>query len=313
MVGKGWLVTSLILFCCIPGVYAIGYFDIWELHPGYIHLTKMVFDSDNYRGNIGAPAITDATEWYELQYSSNVNDVVPSIGRPYRYRGNTYRSLYLYMTSRPNSRSPYFVSIKLKNAPYLHRAKDPEDKLRLISIGKDPPGPGVHDIVVIAIPEGTPIQGVPDYQPYRIEKREGWYLFYYDTSRIKSHVSLHVYYLEGEDAESLDPLTIFEWSKKQPVNPISIQDIITPMEPQSTDPIFKPWMMVLVGSWLVGIMGYFVVNKTKNSKNISFETVEKEYQKLVEMKEANLISEEKFKLKEREIEEKIALLEKELE
>jgi hypothetical protein len=219
------------------------------------------------------------------------------------------RHLSFQVVTASGSEPPYYVTLKVKNAPYVHIL---EENRRLVSVGKWPRRFGGHDITVITIPKGTPILQVADYQPYRVEEKGGWYLFYYDTTRISDHVSLHILYIKDRDADPLDPLTIFEWSKKPPVNPVAIQDIIVSLEPQTSEPLFQPWMIILAGSWLVGVAGYFVLKRSGNSSKTSLESIEEEYQHFLRLKEANLISEEKFKLKEKEIEDKIARLEKEL-
>jgi len=83
---------------------------------------------------------------------------------------------------------------------YLHvREAD-----RLLSIGSDPQDYYSNYIVAVAVPLSAEITRINDYQPYRHITLDEWDVFYYDTTDITSHVSIHITYIPGVYAPPLD-------------------------------------------------------------------------------------------------------------
>lgn len=93
----------------------------------------------------------------------------------------------------------------LTDKKFLHTMQQGRPRSdRLISIGTDPQSYYEQWVDAVAIPLDAEVTRVYDYQPYRYITLEGWGIYYYDTTEITSHVSLHITYVPGEDAPSLD-------------------------------------------------------------------------------------------------------------
>ena len=61
---------------------------------------------------------------------------------------------------------------------------------------------------VVAIPVEARITNIYDYQPYRHITLGEWDVFYYDTSTISEHVSIHISYRPASDTSSLNWTTV---------------------------------------------------------------------------------------------------------
>ncbi|MBN1219041.1 MAG: hypothetical protein JXM69_08935 [Anaerolineae bacterium] len=93
--------------------------------------------------------------------------------------------------------------LQVKRPPHLHIYG--ED--RLISLGVDPKS-YAEEIFAVAIPKDAFVTSIFDYQPYRYLERGDWDIFFYDTSNIGEHASIHISYRTGGQAAALDWRTV---------------------------------------------------------------------------------------------------------
>ena len=88
----------------------------------------------------------------------------------------------------------------VNNLPHLHT----KHVHRLLSVGYDPELYYAQRIDAVAIPRSAKILDIYDHEPYRHLVIGDWDIFYYDTTDICRHVSIHIRYELGEDASPLD-------------------------------------------------------------------------------------------------------------
>ena len=112
------------------------------------------------------------------------------------YRGKTYQRTCYWLSASSNR---YGYDMRIDHPPHLHiRGTE-----RLISLGIDRKS-YAQEIIVVAIPTSARLKRIYDYQPYRHITMDEWDVFYYDTSQITGHISIHIAYRPGNDASALD-------------------------------------------------------------------------------------------------------------
>jgi len=112
------------------------------------------------------------------------------------YRGKTYLRTCYWLNASSNQ---YGYDIRIDHPPHLHIRNNE----RLISLGIDPKD-YAQEIFAVAIPINARLKRIYDYQPYRHITLGEWDVFYYDTTKITGHISIHVSYRPGDDAPPLD-------------------------------------------------------------------------------------------------------------
>jgi hypothetical protein len=112
------------------------------------------------------------------------------------YRGKTYQRTCYRLSA---SSRQFGYDMRIDHPPHLH-IRDAE---RLISIGIDRKVYN-QEIIAVAIPTSARLKRIYDYQPYRHVAMDEWDVFYYDTSQITRHISIHIAYRPGNDASALD-------------------------------------------------------------------------------------------------------------
>jgi DNA-directed RNA polymerase subunit RPC12/RpoP len=116
------------------------------------------------------------------------------------YHGKTYLRTCYWLSASSNH---YGYDMHINHPPHLHI----RDNERLISLGIEPKS-YAQEIIVVAIPVNARLMRIYDYQPYRHITLEGWDAFYYDTTEISKHVSIHITYRPGDDVPPLDWATV---------------------------------------------------------------------------------------------------------
>lgn len=112
------------------------------------------------------------------------------------YHGKTYlRTCYRLSASSDQ----YGYDMRIDHPPHLHIRNNE----RLISLGIEPKDYD-QEIFAVAIPINARLKRIYDYQPYRHIILDEWDVFYYDTTKITGHVSIHITYRPGDDAQPLD-------------------------------------------------------------------------------------------------------------
>jgi hypothetical protein len=176
-------------------------FALWELHANdTVRLVEVITD----------PGDKGSQTW-AIGPSLRSGDKVLSgqiIGGELLQK-DTYEEVYLGRTYlRPRyklkvSHNTFGYDMRVNHPPHLHINGDD----RLISIGVDPKS-YAQEIIAIAIPVEARITGIYDHQPYRHITLGQWDVFYYDTSKISGHVSIHINYHPASDAPSLNWTTV---------------------------------------------------------------------------------------------------------
>lgn len=156
--------------------------------------TKLIPGDGGTTTNIWSPWLRPGDEMLDVDFINAVLISQYSYEEEYHGRLDT---CYNYAVKAWDDHYGYDM---LTARGYLHvRETD-----RLISIGSDPQDYYSQDIAAVAVPLGANITSIYDYQPYRHITLDQWDVFYYDTTDITSHVSIHIAYIPGDDAPSLD-------------------------------------------------------------------------------------------------------------
>lgn len=101
------------------------------------------------------------------------------------------------------SGNQYGYDMRIDHPPHLHI----RDNERLISLGIDPKD-YAQEIIAVAIPVSARVRRIYDYRPYRHITLDEWDVFYYDTTKITGHISIHIAYRPRSDARPLDWVTV---------------------------------------------------------------------------------------------------------
>jgi hypothetical protein len=172
-------------------------FALWELHADdTVRVVELIARPEVKKGLYmvsGQPLRPGdevlSVEWIggELAYQDAFSNVC---------RGKTY--LQTQYSLRVSS-NPYGYDMRINHPPHLHI----NDGGRLISLGVDPKA-YAQEIIAVAIPVDARLKRIYDYQPYQHLTLAGWDVFYYDTTDIQGHISIHIRYSPSNDAPSLD-------------------------------------------------------------------------------------------------------------
>lgn len=172
-------------------------FVLWELHPDdTVRVVELLTPSD-IAGSIqqvNGQSLGEGDEVLALAFIGG--ELMRQETYEGIYRGIDYRrpSYWLQVSG-----DQYGYDTRITHPPHLHlRGKE-----RLISIGIDPKS-YAQEIIAIAIPTTAHVQRIYDYRPYRHVILSEWDVFYYDTTQITGHVSLHITYRPEGDAPVLD-------------------------------------------------------------------------------------------------------------
>lgn len=172
-------------------------FSLWELHASdNVRIVDIVTNPDKkgQQFRVSGPSLraddkilSEQIVGGRLLKRENYDDT---------YRGVTYvRSNFLVQSTSDNVGYDMWV----KAPPHLHISEDS----RLISIGVDPKDYR-QEIIAVAIPIDSQVTRISDYQPYRHVTMGDWDIFYYDVSNIGGHISIHIAYLPGGKADTLN-------------------------------------------------------------------------------------------------------------
>ena len=201
------------------------YIKIWELHPDFVRIIPVrifnvshpLYDNwDSLTFSMGY--MFEGEKPYDISVSPNVKDYLERMkkvedkGRLFdSYRATVYPEKLVARSDFVT----YYVSFEADQTPYLHGVTG---GVRLISVGRDPFSGPYTQLDVIAIPEGSEILRVYDFAPYKYQKIDGWQLFYYDTTNIDKHESIHIMFNQTSDTaasikvENLFPEFSFNYS-----------------------------------------------------------------------------------------------------
>lgn len=94
----------------------------------------------------------------------------------------------------------YGYDIQVQHPPHLHV----KGNYRLFSLGIDPSSYYAQEIIAVALPVAARIKNIYDYQPYRHITLDDWDVYFYDTTNIKQHISIHIYYRPTGESLPLD-------------------------------------------------------------------------------------------------------------
>lgn len=175
-------------------------FSLWELYSDdTVRFIETFYDQDasgSYRYVDTPPLLPgEDPQYVKIIEGELINESI----HQYEYKGNFYE--WTWYTIMP-TQNHYGCEALLDAPPHLHT--DRPD--RLISIGYDPQPYSYYaqDITAIAIPISANVTSIYDYQPYRHIEIDEWDVFYYDTTDIAGHVSIHITYEPGNESSPLD-------------------------------------------------------------------------------------------------------------
>jgi DNA-directed RNA polymerase subunit RPC12/RpoP len=112
------------------------------------------------------------------------------------YHGKTYLRTCYWLSASSNQ---YGYDMRINHPPHLHI----RDNERSISLGIEPKDYD-QEIIAVAVPIDARLKRIYDYQPYRHITLGEWDVFYYDTTKITGHISIHITYRPGGDVPPLD-------------------------------------------------------------------------------------------------------------
>lgn len=203
----------------------ILYISLWELHPDFIEVTIVRTYNTSHPGfrigeslemGLGSFFVGDIP--FEIQMSPNIRDY-ELVTEKFEYTGRTFDAHSLIIQPEKPSDGvdylTYYARYKVLRMPHLHGVNGKE---RVISIGHDPFSGPYMWLTVVAIPKGSEILSVYDFQPYKFDEIDGWQLFFYDSSEITKHESIHILFNQTTDTaasisvENLFPEFSFNYS-----------------------------------------------------------------------------------------------------
>lgn len=173
-------------------------FVLWELHPDdtvrVVELLTLPAAEEGLPHPVNGQSLRPGDEVLELAWIGG--ELVDQHTAEEVYRGRTYlrTSYWLRVSGRQ-----YGYDMRIDHPPHLHVSGDG----RLLSIGIDPKS-YAQETIAVAVPVTARLTRIFDHQPYRHVTSSGWDVFYYDTTEIQGHVSIHIDYRPEGDAPPLD-------------------------------------------------------------------------------------------------------------
>ncbi|MCP4229991.1 MAG: hypothetical protein GY771_07565 [bacterium] len=171
--------------------------SLWELHANdTVRIVEVTIDPSAKGSKIWLPGPSMDFGQRETFVQMMGGTLLQEHTSEETYMGQTYsRTRYELKVSR----NEFGYDMQVKRPSHLHINGDD----RLISLGIEPKS-YAQEIIAVAIPVEARITSIYDFQPYRHITLGKWDVFYYDTSQISRHVSIHISYRSVNDASSLN-------------------------------------------------------------------------------------------------------------
>ncbi|MBN1878105.1 MAG: hypothetical protein JXA33_28040 [Anaerolineae bacterium] len=178
-------------------------FVLWELHADdTVRVVEIVTEDQALDAEMSlySPNISSTDDILTFTSLGGQLTTQPTLQQEV-YRNKTYLR-YLYKMYVAADR--YGYALQMAHPPHLHI----NGKWRIISLGIDPKPYYAQEIIAVAVPAAAHIKNIYDYQPYRHITLDDWDVYYYDTSHIQQHISIHIRYRPAADVPALNWKTV---------------------------------------------------------------------------------------------------------